>query len=196
MAFTDNFTHYINASLKATSIWKERLLPILCYCYFLPPLYRKNSCVYMPRVFSPKHIHDRNIDAYKLHVFRNTERVNLVMTSVTSISITVLKLFLPDIPSCGSVRCSGDILIAGRLWRQRSYMKLGGSYVHKAYRHDILMSRVLIWKPLAFIISWYVDWRQPCSEVPITCSHPQPFESSSHPPRTSHSYREVLQVLH
>jgi len=100
---TDNFTHYINASLKAMSIWKETVLPIFCYCFFFTPLYRKNSCVYLPRVFSSKQIHATNIDASKLHVVRNAERVNLIMTSVTSISVTVLKLFLPDIPGC--VRC-------------------------------------------------------------------------------------------
>jgi hypothetical protein len=71
----------------------------------------------LPRVFSSKQIHVRNIDASELHVFRNTEKVNLVMASVTSISVTVLKLFLSDIRSCGSVRCWDDIVMAGRQWR-------------------------------------------------------------------------------
>jgi len=140
----------------------------------------------------------RNIDASKLHVVRNAERVNLVMTSVTSISITVLKLFLPDIRSCFSVKYWDDIAIAGKQWRQHPYMKLGGGYVHKANRHDVLMYHVHIRTPLACImISWSSSTvscrfkgRQPYSEGPSICSHPHPFEFTSHPPRTSHSYRE------
>jgi hypothetical protein len=104
-----NSTHYTSRWRAATEahgqLYTSHQRQPKSYEYIPPPLYRKNSCVYLPRVFSSKQIHARNIDAYKLHVFRNTERVNLVMTSVTSISITVLKLFLPDVPRCGSVRC-------------------------------------------------------------------------------------------
>ena len=105
---TDNFTHYINASLKATSMWKENVLPIFCYCFYPhPPHCTVKILVFTCRAYlAPnKFTLGRNIDASKLYVVRNAERVNLVMTSVTSISITVLKLFLPDIPSCFSVKC-------------------------------------------------------------------------------------------
>ena len=97
---TDNFTHYINASLKLRICGKRLCSRSSVTVFFFPLLYLKNSRVYLPRVFRSKQIHARNVAVSKLHVVRNTEGVNLVMTSVTSISITVLKLFLPDIPSC------------------------------------------------------------------------------------------------
>jgi hypothetical protein len=45
---TDIFTHYINASLKATSIWKETALPSLCYCS-PPPHYTAKIFVFTCR---------------------------------------------------------------------------------------------------------------------------------------------------